>query len=527
VLPEALLQRMQAVVRAAHAQAAEENEAADEHRREQPVIQGQAAAKPSQSLPQRARAKSNGRMLPPGTVPSMRPPSSPAGWSIADDDTSPLPRLTASGEIATTDVDDRAAVPGSTAPPNGAQPNGAATPGHVLRRERAVKRDRHAARRERAARQEQERAAREQRERAARLERERTAEREHAAQQERQRTAQQERERRLAAERERERAAEQERQRTADLERERAAQQERRRLAAAAQARADLLEHPRPRAPKAATRRRYSPATVIAAALVVVAGGSLAAVMFSNGPKRTGPSIAAAAPAQVAAWVANQVSPTAAVACDPAMCRTLSAKGVNKLVILGQTATDVLRSQVVVATAAVRHELGARLGLVYAPAVIASFGSGDARIDIRVVAPDGPVAFQAALATDLENRKQAGELLLSNPRVAASGQARREMLAGLVTAQLLEDFVTLATYHPIDILAFGDSAPGASAGIPLRSAELSESGGAAAVQQWLSFLRAQRYPLVPALTKTIRVDGAPVLLIEFAAPSPLGLFATN
>lgn len=249
--------------------------------------------------------------------------------------------------------------------------------------------------------------------------------------------------------------------------------------------------------------------------------------MFSKGSKPAGGATSTAAPAQVAAWVADQVSPTAAVACDPAMCSALSAKGVDRLVILGKTASDVLRSQVIVATAAVRRDLGARLGLVYAPAVIASFGSGDARIDIRVVAPNGPVAFQAALATDLQSRKQAGALLLSNPRVAASGLARREMFAGQVTSQLLEDFVALATYHPINILAFGDSAPGASAGIPLRSAELSESGGAAAVQQWLSILRVQRYPLVPALMKTIRIDGAPVLLIEFAAPSPLGLFATN
>jgi hypothetical protein len=277
----------------------------------------------------------------------------------------------------------------------------------------------------------------------------------------------------------------------------------------------------------ASARHRYRLATLIAAALVLVAGGSLAVVMSSNGSKPTAAVSVAEAPALAAAWVADQVSPTAAVACDPAMCRALSAKGVDSLVVLGSTASNVMRSQLIIATAAVRRELGARLGLVYAPAVIASFGSGDARIDIRVVAPSGPVAFQAALATDLQNRKQAAAALLTNPRVVVSSMARREMLAGQVTSQLLIDFVTLATYHPIDILAFGGSAPGASAGIPVRSAELSESGGAAAVQEWLSFLRAQRYPFVPALTKTIRLDGTPVLLIEFTAPTPLGLFATN
>jgi hypothetical protein len=247
--------------------------------------------------------------------------------------------------------------------------------------------------------------------------------------------------------------------------------------------------------------------------------------MSSNSSKPTGGN--AAAPADAAAWVADKVSPTAAVACDPAMCRKLSAKGVDKLVVLGSTASNILHSKVVVATAVVRRELGARLASVYAPAVIASFGSGEARVDIRVVAPSGPVAFQAALATDLQNRKQAAAALLTSPRVVASGMARREMLAGQVSSQLLIAFLNLAGYHPIDIVAFGDLAPGSSAGIPLRSAYLSESGGATAAQQWLSYLRAQHYPFRPMIAKTIRLNGAPVLLIEFAAPTPLGLLATN
>jgi hypothetical protein len=249
--------------------------------------------------------------------------------------------------------------------------------------------------------------------------------------------------------------------------------------------------------------------------------------MSSSSSKPTGVASKAAAPADAAAWVADQVSPTAAVACDPAMCRKLSAKGVDKLVVLGSTASNILHSKVVVATAVVRRELGVRLASVYAPAVIASFGSGDARVDIRVVAQYGLAAFQSALATDLEMRKQTAAALLTSPRVAVSGLARREMLAGHVTSQLLIDFVTLAADHPIDILAFGDSAPGASADMPLRSAELSESGGAAVVRQWVSSLRIQKYPYVPTLMKTIRLDGALVLLIEFAAPTPLGLLATN
>jgi hypothetical protein len=53
------------------------------------------------------------------------------------------------------------------------------------------------------------------------------------------------------------------------------------------------------------------------------------------------------------------------------------------------TSTDPLGSDLVIATAAIRAQFGARLASVYAPAIIASFGSGNARIDIRLVFPGG------------------------------------------------------------------------------------------------------------------------------------------
>jgi hypothetical protein len=209
------------------------------------------------------------------------------------------------------------------------------------------------------------------------------------------------------------------------------------------------------------------------------------------------------------------------------MCRTLEASGFEKLLVLGPATTDPRHSQLIIATAAVRAEFGISLAAAYAPSVIASFGSGSTRIDIRVVAPNGPAAYEAALNTDVQNRKQAGEALLGSPRVVASASAQRQMLAGQVSSQLLIVMTSLATLHPVDILAFGDLARGASAGVPLRSVELSESDGAAVVQKWLSFLRGQKNPFLPAVTQTIRVGGKPVLLIEFAAPTPLGLFASS
>lgn len=420
VLPEALLQRMQAAVSAAHARAAEEQGLAsgDEARREP---SGRREQQASPSLSHRTWAAGNGRTLPYGTA---LPTSPPPGWSSADDDTSPLPRLTASGAIAVPDAGG-----------SGARPDG-----NPAKRERAE-------------------------------------------------------------------------------------QPERLPAAAAAQPPADLLELPRQSARRPRDRRRYRPAALAASALVLVAGGSLAFALSARGSSGA-PGRAVPAPALAVAWVAHQVSRTATVACDPAMCRALEASGVEKLLVLGLGTSDPLRSQLIIATAAVRREFGASLGSAYAPSVIASFGSGSTRIDIRVVAPNGPAAYEAALNTDLQSRKRAGAELLGNPRVVASASARRQMLGGQVSSQLLIAITSLATLHPVGILAFGDSAPGASAGIPLRSAELSESVGASVVQKWLGFLRVQRNPYLPAVMRTTRVDGQPVLLIEFAAPTPLGLFAS-
>ena len=101
--------------------------------------------------------------------------------------------------------------------------------------------------------------------------------------------------------------------------------------------------------------------------------------------------------------MAREVSRDAIVACDPDMCSALLARRIapGNLLELRSAAPDPLGSDVVVATAAVRSQFGTRLASVYAPAVLASFGSGRFRIDVRAVAPDGAAAYRAGLASDL------------------------------------------------------------------------------------------------------------------------------
>ncbi len=216
---------------------------------------------------------------------------------------------------------------------------------------------------------------------------------------------------------------------------------------------------------------------------------------------------AAAVRTQAAAWVARQVSRDAIVACDPGMCSALLAQGVmsGNLLELGASTPDPLGSDVVVATPAVRSQFGGRLASVYAPGILASFASGGLRIDVRAIAPDGAAAYQAAVASDLAARRDAGRQLLGNPHLRVSAAARAALRAGQVDPRLLTTLATLAattlaTTGPVEVSAFGDSGPGASQGMPLRSAQLTVPSRAdlGRLRGIVAFVRAQRPPYLPA-----------------------------
>src|SRR5271165_681003 len=183
---------------------------------------------------------------------------------------------------------------------------------------------------------------------------------------------------------------------------------------------------------------------------------------------------ALAASHAAAVWVAREVGRDAIVACDPSMRRMLRAQGfaADDLLVLGSGPTDLPFADAVVATQAVRNLFGSRLQLVDAPAVIASFGSGEARVDVRAVAPDGAAAYRAALRADWAARRSAGAELARNPRIHTAGGTRQDLLAGKADSRLLILLATLAVSHPVNVVTFGDSAPGASAGVPMREMDI-------------------------------------------------------
>jgi hypothetical protein len=235
---------------------------------------------------------------------------------------------------------------------------------------------------------------------------------------------------------------------------------------------------------------------------------------------------------QAAEWVAGHVGHNILVACDALTCAAISQHGfpAADLNVLQSTAPDLYGTQVVVATASVRSQFGAQLASVFAPEVLASFGTGANRIDIRVIAPDGPATFRTALAADVVARKAAGAQLLTRSSVTASAGARSALEAGDVDARLLTVLAFVASQQPVAIVRFGGAAPGASPGVPLRVADLAAAdpvaghNGAAYEHSLLTLLHSEVDLYAPTNIATVRLaSGQRVVQITFAAPSPLGL----
>ena len=159
--------------------------------------------------------------------------------------------------------------------------------------------------------------------------------------------------------------------------------------------------------------------------------------------------------------------------------------------------------------------VGTRLASVYAPLVVASFGSGAERVDVRFVAPDGTKAFEAELATDRKARIAAGEQLLANNHVQASADARKALLAGRVDPRLLVTLGTLAGLIPIQLVAFDDPSPGASPDVPLRGAEIG-AATAAGLPAMVTFLKAQQDQYAPAVAGITQIaNGQHVVTVRY------------
>jgi hypothetical protein len=293
--------------------------------------------------------------------------------------------------------------------------------------------------------------------------------------------------------------------------------------------------------PRAVRRRRFKKlalavvgAAVVAMAALQLAGAfptfasraARATVSEDPATRSASPPPAAAAQSQAVAWIASQVSSAAIIGCYPALCASLQSQGVSasRLMSLGSRMTGVLSTDVI----ATLPSADMKLVDQYAPALIASFGSGSSRIEVRAVAAGGAAAYRAAVRADLYARKSAGSQLLRNPRIRFGAVDAARLAAGEVDARLLATLATLSSQSTLRVTAFSDSSPGAP---PLfRAVTVASDGdgnGAARLAAALAMVNAQETPYLPAHATIVHLGtGQPALLIEFASPSPLGLLTT-
>ena len=294
-----------------------------------------------------------------------------------------------------------------------------------------------------------------------------------------------------------------------------------------------------PGGPSRPRRRGRLRRAVTGGAIVVLfllsAGSAFLLTRHAAPSARPGADTQVAIRSRAAAWVASQVNRSGLVSCDQVMCRAIEAHGVPAadLLVLMPGAADPLRSSVIVVTAAVTRMVGSGRLTEDAPATLASFGPVGKRISIRMIFARGAAAYASALRAGLAARK-ANESWLLNPRITMSAVARQQLAAGQVDSRLVLTIANLASEWPVRIITFGDQAPGASAGIPLRCADVAVTGskaGADLVGQarlMSSYVHALEDFYGGARIQAVQLAGGRhVVQIGFTAPSPLGWVSTS
>jgi Protein kinase domain len=284
---------------------------------------------------------------------------------------------------------------------------------------------------------------------------------------------------------------------------------------------------------------RWRAAALLALILLVAGAGGLALILSQRGPSLERPTRSharisqfapeAAARARAISWILHQASPAAFVACDALVCGDLAKSGFPSanLIPLGPASNDPLGSNLVVATNAIRNQFGSRLA-VWAPAVLASYGTGSARIDIRWAYPGGAKAYRAALPAALRARKAADTQLLTNTNIRLSATAKAQLLGGQVDPRLPLLIVIMAHSHPLRIVDFASQSPGGGPASLLRWMDLATTVRGAHLKRvaylsWMrSFLDGQRAEYHPDWVQQVTLpNGQAVLRIGYGAPGSL------
>jgi hypothetical protein len=234
--------------------------------------------------------------------------------------------------------------------------------------------------------------------------------------------------------------------------------------------------------------------------------------------------------AQAAIWANAQAGASTAVACDAQTCPVLTASGipVAQQVQIQVNPQSLSSAGIVIVTPAVRNFFSNHpaLGADIAPEVLARFG----QITVQPVDPAGGSAYQAELSQDVQARIQVGKQLLNSSDVTGTPVAEAQLAAGDVDSRVLLAIQALAQQQAVYIVAFGDSGPGVSAGVPFRAVELgvTDPTGAMAPAQYVQSMIAllnghATFPAFAHARQVTLADGQTVAQIQWALPLQLGL----
>jgi hypothetical protein len=231
---------------------------------------------------------------------------------------------------------------------------------------------------------------------------------------------------------------------------------------------------------------------------------------------------------QALTWIMHQVSRAAVVGCDVQVCADLLHRGFPdaNLMRYGPQSNDPLGAALVVATAAVRAQFRDRLA-TWAPAIIAAFGSGNARIEIRLEFPGGATSYNKVQGSYARARKARDALLLGNTSITLSTKARAQLRSGNIDPRLPELIAIMVHTHPLQIVDFGDRSPGGGPASLLRSMDLATADPPghltpSAYLHWMrSFIKAQRSLYHPGVGVVTLPGGQAALRVGYDAPSPL------
>jgi hypothetical protein len=104
--------------------------------------------------------------------------------------------------------------------------------------------------------------------------------------------------------------------------------------------------------------------------------------------------------------------------------------------------------------------------------VLAVFGAGEYRVEVRRILPGGPdrtATATAASGHDAAAAAEAGAELARNPSVDITPAARRALLAGEVDQRIMTTLVAVAADRPVSVSSFTSDPAEAGTGAPYRS----------------------------------------------------------